>query len=72
MNIEFMIEKLRSCKSFLSLEVSPSVSAQLDKQLVEQLQDIQKVDAFVCTDSPLARFKPSSILNSIKLHSKSL
>lgn len=67
MNIEFMIEKLRSCKSFLSLEVSPSVSAQLDKQLVEQLQDMQKVDAFVCTDSPLARFKPSSILNSIKL-----
>lgn len=25
------------------------------------------IDAFVCTDSPLARFKPSSILSSIKL-----
>lgn len=29
------------------------------------LSDI--IDAFVCTDSPLARFKPSSILSSIKL-----
>ena len=27
----------------------------------------EKIDAFVCTDSPLARFKPSSILSSIKL-----
>ena len=26
-----------------------------------------RIDAFVCTDSPLARFKPSSILSSIKL-----
>ena len=26
-----------------------------------------RIDAFVCTDSPLARFKPSSILSSIKI-----
>lgn len=41
-------------------EATPPKSAQ-----AKTLSDT--IDAFVCTDSPLARFKPSSILSSIKL-----
>lgn len=70
MNVESVIEKIQSRQSFLSLEISPSLSARLGTQLIEQLRDTQGVDAFVCTDSPLARLKPSSILSSIKLQQK--
>ena len=40
-------------------------SENLDSQKMPTLSEA--IDAFVCTDSPLARFKPSSILSSIKL-----
>lgn len=67
MDIESLIKKIHSKESFLSLEVSPSVSARIDSELIGQLANMSEVDAIVCTDSPLARFKPSSILSSLKL-----
>lgn len=67
MDIESLVGKIQNNTSFLSFEVSPNISARLDKELVVALRSLQEVDAFVCTDSPLARFKPSSILSSIKL-----
>ena len=66
-SIDAVVAKIQSPHPFLSFEYSPRVSAKLDRNLIEQLQHISHIDAFVCTDSPLARFKPSSILSSIKL-----
>lgn len=60
--------KLESRESFLSLELTPLVGAQvLDLKTIEELQSCALFDSFVCTDSPLARFKPSSVLSSIAL-----
>ncbi len=64
--IEALIEKLHSNESFLSLEISPNLSSMLDYDMLDKIKDINEVDCFVCTDSPLARFKPSSILSSLK------
>lgn len=44
-----------------------ALSKNLDSKISTHKTLNEKVDAFVCTDSPLARFKPSSILSSIKL-----
>lgn len=44
-----------------------STAHHLDSQQMPRTTLSQAIDAFVCTDSPLARFKPSSILSSIKL-----
>lgn len=70
MDIESTIAKLISNVPFLSVEVSPSVSARLDETLIESLRTLHEADTFVCTDSPLARFKPSSVISSIKLQHK--
>lgn len=60
--------KLESSGSFLSFELTPLVGAQvLDLKTIEELQSCALFDSFVCTDSPLARFKPSSVLSSIAL-----
>lgn len=60
--------KLESSESFLSFELTPLVGAQvLDLKTIEELQSCALFDSFVCTDSPLARFKPSSVLSSIAL-----
>lgn len=64
--LESVITKLRTEQPFLSLEISPSLSGKIEQD-VNGLESLNKVDCFVCTDSPLARLKPSSILNSIKL-----
>ncbi|MGX3045146.1 hypothetical protein [Helicobacter sp. T3_23-1056] len=44
-----------------------STAQHLDSHQSPRATLSQAIDAFVCTDSPLARFKPSSILSSIKL-----
>ncbi len=64
--IESLIDKLHSNQTFLSLEVSPSISSSIDDTIMEKLEHASEFDCIVCTDSPLARFRPSSILSSLK------
>lgn len=69
--IDRCIAKLHTNERFLSLEVTPPLAGSLtgstEVEKLYTLSDQIPIDAFVCTDSPLARFKPSSILSSIKL-----
>ena len=65
--IESVVEKLHSTSPFFSIEVNPKLSAKLQDENIEELKSFDLIDAFVITDSPLARFKPSSIISSIKL-----
>ncbi|TLD83617.1 methylenetetrahydrofolate reductase [Helicobacter trogontum] len=65
--LESLVAKLRSNESFLSVEVSPRLSATIGQNVIDELESLEQADCFVCTDSPLARLKPSSILSSIKL-----
>lgn len=65
--LEPLITKLQSNQAFLSVEVSPQLSATIGQDTLNELESLRLADCFVCTDSPLARLKPSSILSSIKL-----
>lgn len=65
--LEQFITKLKSNQAFLSVEVSPSLSSTIGQGVIDELESLKVADCFVCTDSPLARLKPSSILSSIKL-----
>lgn len=65
--LEQLITKLKSNEPFLSVEVSPSLSSTIGQSVIDELESLKAADCFVCTDSPLARLKPSSILSSIKL-----
>ena len=65
--LEQFITKLKSNQAFLSVEVSPSLSSTIGQSVIDELESLKVADCFVCTDSPLARLKPSSILSSIKL-----
>lgn len=65
--LEQLITKLKSNQAFLSVEVSPSLSSTIGRGVIDELESLKIADCFVCTDSPLARLKPSSILSSIKL-----
>ncbi|WP_295738229.1 methylenetetrahydrofolate reductase [uncultured Helicobacter sp.] len=65
--LEQLITKLKSNEPFLSVEVSPSLSSTIGQSVIDELESLKVADCFVCTDSPLARLKPSSILSSIKL-----
>lgn len=69
--IEQFVAKLGTKQRLLTLEVTPPLSPILaGSKEVEKLLTLSSevaIDAFVCTDSPLAHFKPSSILSSIKL-----
>lgn len=65
--LDSLITHIHSSANFLSLEITPSLSASLDSKLLYSLKSFQKVTCFVCTDSPLARLKPSPILSSFKL-----
>ncbi len=65
--LEQLITKLQSNEPFLSVEVSPRLSATIGQSVIDELESLKIADCFVCTDSPLARLKPSSILSSIKL-----
>ena len=65
--LDQLITKLHSNQAFLSVEVSPSLSSTIGQSVIDELKSLKQADCFVCTDSPLARLKPSSILTSIKL-----
>ena len=65
--LDQLITKLHSNQAFLSVEVSPSLSSTIGQSVIDELESLSQADCFVCTDSPLARLKPSSILSSIKL-----
>ena len=65
--LEQFITKLKSNEPFLSVEVSPKLSSTIGQGVIDELESLKVADCFVCTDSPLARLKPSSILSSIKL-----
>ncbi|RDU58158.1 methylenetetrahydrofolate reductase [Helicobacter sp. MIT 99-5507] len=65
--IESVVEKIHSTSPFFSLEINPKLSAKLQDKNINELKSFDSIDAFVVTDSPLARFKPSSIISSIKL-----
>lgn len=69
--IETLIRDLHTNKPFLSLEVTPPLAGALKgSKEIESLCALSRevpISALVCTDSPLARFKPSSILSSIKI-----
>ena len=65
--LEQLITKLKSNEPFLSVEVSPKLSSTIGQGVIDELESLKVADCFVCTDSPLARLKPSSILSSIKL-----
>ncbi len=65
--LDSLITHIHSNKPFLSLEVTPNLGANLSSSLISELKDCTKAHAFVCTDSPLARLKPSSLLSSLKL-----
>lgn len=66
--IDRAFSKLESGESFLSFELTPLVGVQaLAQESLNALKSCALFDSFVCTDSPLARFKPSSVLSSIAL-----
>lgn len=65
--LESLVAKLHGDEPFLSIEVSPALSGKIGDEAIAELEQIGLADCFVCTDSPLARLKPSSILSSIKL-----
>lgn len=66
--IDRAFSKLESRESFLSFELTPLVGVQaLAQESLNALKSCTLFDSFVCTDSPLARFKPSSVLSSIAL-----
>lgn len=64
--IEECIHKLLNTK-FLSYEITPPKAANIGRELLENLNGWDGFDALVCTDAPLAKFRPSSILTAIKL-----
>ncbi|RAX53121.1 hypothetical protein CCY99_05890 [Helicobacter sp. 16-1353] len=68
LDIERLIEKILSDDEFLSYEIIPQKAFSLDSTLekIKQSELYNLFDAFICTDSPLARLKHSSILASIK------
>lgn len=64
--LESIIKKIHSKDRFLSLEINPSLSAKIEESTINELRELYSIDAFVVTDSPLARFKPSSLFSSLK------
>lgn len=66
-SIESVVKKIQSKQDFLSLEINPALSAKIEQNAIKELEKDCNIDAFVVTDSPLARFKPSSILTSLKI-----
>lgn len=69
--IERAFHKLYHGGDFLSFELTPLVGGQILKaESLEALRACRLFDCYVCTDSPLARFKPSSVLSSIRLQNE--
>ncbi|CAM2788141.1 methylenetetrahydrofolate reductase [Helicobacter burdigaliensis] len=69
--IENFIQRLRSEKKCFTYEFSVPMSFSLEEnfKLLEKSKILDKIDAFVCTDSPLAKLKHNSLLASLKLQS---
>ena len=67
--IENFIKKLQSSDKCYTYEFSSPLSFTFDTIFkdLENKEFLKKIDAFVCTDSPLAKLKHSSILASLKL-----
>ncbi|PAF49007.1 hypothetical protein BKH43_07385 [Helicobacter sp. 13S00401-1] len=69
MDIEsFLLDLKNAKKRTITYELSPDKSALLDTlaQKVLESKLLHHVSGFVCTDSPLARMRQSSLLSSIK------
>ena len=67
-----LIEKLNSNGFYITLETTPTSSANL-KYLIKRLEQseaYQFVDGFTTTDNPLAKLKYSSLFGAIKLQEK--
>ncbi|PAF43085.1 methylenetetrahydrofolate reductase [Helicobacter sp. 11S03491-1] len=64
--IEECVHKILNTK-FLSYEITPPRGTNIGEELIKELQEWDGYDALVCTDAPLAKFKQSSILTSLKL-----
>lgn len=67
--IESSIKKLTSDEAYLSYEIVPQKAFSIDNilQNIKQSAIFDKIDAFICTDSPLSKLKHSAILASIKI-----
>ncbi|EES89952.1 methylenetetrahydrofolate reductase [Helicobacter canadensis] len=67
--IETFIETLRSHKKCFTYEFSSPASFSLEAlfETIKKENLPAKIDAFVCTDSPLAKLKHNAILASLKL-----
>ncbi|RDU62256.1 methylenetetrahydrofolate reductase [Helicobacter sp. MIT 14-3879] len=67
--IKSILQKITKNESFLSYEVVPQKSFSLNKTLesIKKSKLNEIFDCYICTDSPLARLKHSSILASIKI-----
>ncbi len=67
--IENFIKKLQSGQSFLTLEVTPTHSANFTKTVdkIKTLELDKLVDGFSTTDNPLARLKYNSMFSALKL-----
>ena len=70
--VEKIIEKICGNGEFLSYEIVPqkafSIDSTLEKIAASAL--FERFDAFICTDSPLARLKHSAVLASIKIQNR--
>ncbi|PAF44968.1 methylenetetrahydrofolate reductase [Helicobacter sp. 11S02629-2] len=69
MNIESFLKDLKNqAKQTITYELSPDKSASLDSLATKVLESklLNHIDGFVCTDSPLAKMRQSSLLSSIK------
>ena len=67
-----LIEKLNSKGIYITLETTPTSSANL-KYLIKRLEQSEAykfVDGFTTTDNPLARLKYSSLFGAVKLQEK--
>ncbi|PAF54017.1 hypothetical protein BKH42_03360 [Helicobacter sp. 13S00482-2] len=64
--IEECIHKLLNTK-FLSYEINPPKAVSIGEELLEELKNWNGFDALICTDAPLAKFRPSPILTALKL-----
>lgn len=67
--IESSIKKILNNEAYLSYEIVPQKAFSIDKILcnIKQSPIFNRIDAFICTDSPLSRLKHSAILASIKI-----
>ncbi len=67
--IESIMQKMLSDSPFLSYEIVPQKAFSIAKILrdIKQSAIFERIDAFICTDSPLSRLKHSAILASIKI-----